>query len=150
MNAPDRKFLNLGTCAAAARILGGVAAAGLLAGCMDPIAGTRIDPASPVAAEVARISRSDQDYPSFREIPPKPNDVPPPHIYEARARALVVARDQLALATAPETWTLNNTETFLAKARRDVGPDLGPPENTDTESFAAASRKRATPPPPRR
>jgi hypothetical protein len=150
MNALDRIFVNVFGRTKAAWILGGLAAASLLAGCaVGRIANTKMDPNSPVAAEAAKIARADSDYPSFREIPPKPTDVAPPRIYGDRARALEVARIALDRNTAPDTWTLSNTEAFAARARAEAGPDLGAPASTDTESFAREARKRATPPPPR-
>jgi hypothetical protein len=149
MNPPDRIFAIAAGRLAAARILGGMAALTLLSGCLsDPIANTRVDPASPIAGEVAKLSTQDKDYPSFYEIPPKPTDVRPPRIYGDRARAIVLAGDQLAAATAPDTWTLSNTADFQAGVRSAAGPDL-PPANADTEAFVREARKRATPPPPR-
>ena len=150
MNALDRIFVNVGGRSKAARLLGGLATAVLLTGCIgDPIASAKVDPSSPIAPEVAKLATQNQDYPSFGEIPTKPTDVRPAKVYGDRARALDVARAQLDQATAPNTWTLNNTTTFASQARTAAGPDLGAPANTDTESFARAARKRATPPPPR-
>jgi len=149
MNARNRKFLNVGDSLLAARFLGVAASAALLAGCVsEPIASTKVDPASPIAKEVAKLASSDKDYPSFNEIPPKPTDLRPPRIYGERAKALEVARNQLDAATAPNTWTLGQTSAFESRAHADAGPDLGAPTNTDTEAFANTIRRRATPPPP--
>ena len=149
MNALDRKTMNVGESRSAARFLGVGAAAALLAGCMgDPIANAKIDPASPIAPEVAKIATADKDFPSFREIPPKPTDLRPVRIYGERARALEATRNNIEAATAPNTWTLQGTGAFASQARADAGPDLGAPANTDTEAFADSVRKRATPPPP--
>lgn len=149
MNALDRKIMNAGDSSRAARILG-VAAMAMLAGCVgDPIASAKVDPASPIAAEVGRVASASTDFPSFNEIPPKPTDLRPPRIYGERANELKVARSQLEAATAPNTWTLKgNTTEFADRARADAGPDLGPPANADTEAFADTVRRRATPPPP--
>ena len=150
MNAPDRIFVKLGGQPPTARLLGGLAAAALLAGCAGyPIASTRVDPKSPIAAEVAKLSTQNTDYPSFNEIPAIPTDVTPPKVLGDRARALDLAGAQLDQATAPGTWTLDNTSGFASRAHAAAGPDLGAPANTDTEAFARAARKRATPPPPR-
>jgi hypothetical protein len=51
--------------------------------------------------------------------------------------------------TAPDTWTLNATDAFVEKARRDAGPQIEPPKPGDAEAFARELRERATPPPPR-
>jgi hypothetical protein len=149
MNASRRIFVNAGVRSAAARLLGGAAIATLLSGC-GHIASTKVDPSSPIAPEVAKLATQDTDYPSFRELPARPTDLRPPRIYGERAAQLEQARDQLAAATAPNTWTLNNSETFAARARSDAGPDLPPATATNSEGFAAEARKRATPPPPRR
>jgi hypothetical protein len=149
MNALDRKFMNAGKSTRAARYLGVASAAALLSACVgDPIASAKVDPKSPIAAEVAKLASADRDYPSFNEIPPAPKDLRPAGVYGQRARELENQRNQLEAATAPNTWTLGNTTGFAAGARRDAGPELGPPTNADTEAFAASVRKRATPPPP--
>jgi hypothetical protein len=154
MNARGCNFVKVGGSLRAARFLGGAAAAALLAamqaGCVGDIASVKADPRSPVAADVARLATADKDYPRFRDIPVKPADAPPPELIADRARALEAERDQLDRATAPNTWTLSNTNAFAAKARTDAGPDLGAPASSDTEGFAATARERATPPPPGR
>ena len=149
MNALDRKMMNAGEGSRAARFLGVAIASVLLAGCLgDQIASAKVDPASPIAAEVAKVATADKDFPNFNEIPPKPTNLRPVRIYGERARALEAARDEVDAATAPETWTLRETGAFESRARADAGPDLGAPANTDTEAFANTIRKRATPPPP--
>ena len=149
MNAVGRILMNVAKRREAARFLGVASTAALLTGCVgDPIASAKVDPASPIAPEVAKLASADKDYPSFSEIPPKPNDLRPPRIYGERAQALEIARNQLDAATAPGTWTLGATGAFESRAQADAGPDLGAPSNADTEAFANAIRKRATPPPP--
>lgn len=148
MNALDRNFMNAGKSKIAARVLGVASAAALAAGCASPIASAKVDPSSPIAAEVAKLASADKDYPSFSEIPAKPTDVRPARVYGERAQAVEAARAELDAATAPNTWTLDATSSFAAKAQADAGPTLGAPANTDTEAFASSVRKRATPPPP--
>lgn len=148
MNAPDRNFMNAAKSSKAAWILGASIACALLSGCAFPIASVKVDANSPIAPEVAKLASADKDYPSFQEIPAKPTDLPPPRIFGERASEVVAARDRLEVATAPNTWTLGNTGNFQARAQADAGPALGPPTNADTEAFAKAVRKRATPPPP--
>jgi hypothetical protein len=150
MNAPRRNFMSLEAGARTARLVGGVAAASLLSACVGHIASTRVDPHSPIAPVAAKLARADKDYPRFSEIPPAPKDVLPVRIFGQRASALETARNQLDTATAPNTWTLNNSETFAAKARREAGPDFSRRTPADTESFARDARRRATPPPPAR
>lgn len=147
MNAPDRKFMNAGDCPKGAWFLGVAVLATLLSGCTGLVASVKVDPNSAIAPEVAKLASADKDYPSFNEIPPKPTDLQSPKVYGARAGELLTARAQLDAATTPNTWTLGNTTSFLARAQADAGPALGPPTNADTEAFAKAIRKRATPPP---
>lgn len=150
MNALDRKFMNTGKglkSMMAARYLGVAATAALLSGCVS-IASAKVDPNSPIAAEVAKVSSQDHDYPTFNEIPPSPTDLRPVQVYGERADKVITARDKLQAATVDNTWTLGNTTAFAARARRDVGPDAAPPTAAETEAFANSVRKRATPPPP--
>jgi len=69
------------------------------------------------------------------------------------------AADQLELAgarleqeTAANTWTLNDTSRFVARARSEAGPDFDAAASSAaaTEAFARELRERATPPPPPR
>jgi len=148
MIALDRKIMNAAKNVKGAWYLGAAVAAALLAGCANPIASVKVDPSSPIAPEVAKLASADKDYPRFSEIPAKPTDLQPPRIYGDRARELVAARDRLEVATAPNTWTLNATTNFQARAQADAGPAYTAPAGSDTEAFANAVRKRATPPPP--
>lgn len=149
MNALDRKFMNAAKSTMAARFFSVAISAALLSGCAAfPVASAKVDPSSPIAPEVAKLASADKDYPSFNEIPAKPADVRPPRVYGDRARDVVAAGARLDAATAPNTWTLGGTAGFAARAQADAGPALGPPTNADTEAFAKAARKRATPPPP--
>jgi len=149
MNAHDRIFMNSVRNRTAAQILAGAFAMAILSGCASgPIASAKVEPKSPVAADVAKQASADKDYPSFNEIPAAPTDVRPARVYGDRAKALEAARADLDRQTAPDTWTLGDSSAFAARARSDAGPDLGPATNTDTEAFAAAVRRRATPPPP--
>jgi hypothetical protein len=148
MNALDRKIMNAAKSSKGAWFLGAAGAAALLTGCATPVASVKVDPNSPIAPEVAKLASADKDYPTFNEIPTKPADLQPPRVYGDRARAVVAARDRLNAATAPNTWTLNATQSFQARAQTDAGPAFTPPASSDTEAFANAVRKRATPPPP--
>jgi hypothetical protein len=148
MNALDRNFMNAGKITVVARLLGVASVAALVCGCASPIASAKVDPSSPVAADVAKLATADRDYPKFSEIPPKPTDVRPARVYGERAQAVTAAGAKLDAATGPGAWTLNATTSFAARARADAGPELGAPANTDTEAFANSVRKRATPPPP--
>lgn len=122
----------------------------LLSGCAgNPFADAKIDPASPVAADVARLSRQDGRFPTFASIPKPPSDIRPLAQYGQDANAVLAAGAALEQATAPGTWTLQGTDDFAERARRDAGPQIAPPTPGDAEAFARALRERATPPPRR-
>jgi hypothetical protein len=148
MNARARLFA-ISVQKPAARFLGGAAACALLGGCVgNPLAEAQVDPRSPVAAEVPNAIRAGPDYPTFAEIPAAPKDLRPKPLYGAQAAELDRTRAQVVRETAPDTWTLSNTEGFAAQARQAAGPEVAPASPADTEAFANALRKRATPPPP--
>jgi hypothetical protein len=149
MNASVRLFVNAHRSPTAARLVACAGLAALLGGCVgNPFKEAKVDPASPVAAEVAKVARANRDYPTFSEIPPKPTDVRPVRMFGQAAKDIEVAGAKLERETAPETWTLSNTEGFAAGARTAAGPELPPAEQRDTEAFANELRARATPPPP--
>lgn len=134
----------------AARPLAVVAACTLLNACVgNPFKDAKVDAASPVAADVTRLTRGDAAFPNFEGIPTPPKDVRPLAQYGRAASDVLAAGAALERATAPETWTLQNTDAFAEKARRDAGPQIAPPEPGEVEAFARALRERATPPPPR-
>lgn len=154
MNASPRLFVmsrleplrtSLLVCACAAAMLGGCAIS-------NPFVTASVDPASPIAAEVAAKARASRDYPTFADIPSVPSDVRPLPAFGRAADELEVAGVELVRETAPGTWTLTGTEAFAGRARDMAGPETTGPESTTaaTEAFAKAQRARATPPPPPR
>jgi len=151
MNAPRPLFPNVRRASRLLLSAGAVGGAGtLLAGCIgNPFVDARVDPASPVAAEVARVAKANTDYPSFSDIPVIPQDLRPVRLYGREAQAVKLAGEKLVRETAPETWTLKNTESFAADAQRDAGPTFEEGPQRDPEAFARELRERATPPPPR-
>lgn len=151
MNAPRPLFPNVRRAARLPLMLGAACGAGaLMSGCVaNPFTDAPVDPASPIAAEVARVAKTNRDYPSFRDIPAVPNDLRPVGLYGREAEAVKLAGAQLIRDTAPETWTLQGSEAFASEARRDAGPEFAPPSAQDSDAFARELRERATPPPPR-
>jgi hypothetical protein len=130
--------------------LGCAATAALLAGCAgNPFAEAKVDANSAVAEDVARMAHESRDFPTFADIPPPPSAQRPLASWGQAADQLEVARANVEAATAPSTWTLTGTERFVARARSQVGPDIGPIESTtpSSEAFAKELRERATPPP---
>jgi hypothetical protein len=149
MNAPPRLFV---TAARRLTTVGvGAAACALTAGCaVNPFFDSKVDPASPLAKDVARVARLQTDWPKFSDIPAMPKDVRQPAQYGADARAVTAEGDQLVQATDAAAWSLADTEAFAAKARAEAGDEAAPTANNRTSSFATEQRKRATPPPPPR
>ena len=127
------------------------AGAGLaLGGCIgNPFVDAKVDPSSPIAPDVARVTRQDGKFPTFASIPKKPTDLRPVVQYGQSARQVLAAGTALVAATEPSTWTWQGTDAFAEKSRRDAGPQLEPPKPGDAEAFARELRERATPPPPR-
>lgn len=152
MNAPLRLFAQPLRMGAPLRLVAGAGLCALLGACAgNPFATAEVDPASPVAAEVARVARLQRDYPTFADIPPVPADQRPPAAWGQAANDLESAAAELERETAPGTWTLEGTEAFAQRARRAAGADDAPPSATAAaEAFARQARERATPPPPPR
>ena len=125
-------------------------ACALLSACSSvPFTESKVDPASHVAADVARITAKPGDFPTFASIPPKPKDLRPVAQYGQDARSVIAAGDALVAATEPSTWTLQGTSAFAEKGLRDAGPEIEPRAPGEAEAFARELRERATPPPPR-
>jgi hypothetical protein len=129
-------------------LIAGAAACALLSACANPFAEAKVDPQSPIAAEVARAAHTNRAYPTFASIPAAPKDVRPPGQYGRAAQAVEQARTDLDARTAPETWSLSGTESFAASAQREAGQEAAPAASGDAAAFADTQRKRATPPPP--
>lgn len=151
MNAPLRLFVRpLGRCSTGA-LIGCVGVAALLTGCANPFATARVDPNSPVAAEIEQMAKQKRPYPTFADIPPVPTDQRPVAQWGGEANQLEMAASRLDRATAPETWTLQGTEQFATRSRSQAGPNIATDTTTPaTEAFARQLRERATPPPPPR
>ena len=151
MNASLRSFsVCLNISSGIGRALAVLAGCAGLCGCVgNPFVNAAVDPSSPVAAEVTRLTRSDAPLPTFASIPKAPTDLRPVAAYGREAQALELAAAQLIRETEPETWTLQGTTAFADTARRDVGPELPPITPGDADAFARELRARATPPPPR-
>jgi hypothetical protein len=89
-----------------------------------PIVSQAVDPTSPAAPEVLRAAEAARvaEYPSWQDIPAYPRDVRSPAAWNASARAVMAAGDDI------ERWRKAN-----------------PQELTDTEAFARAQRRAGRP-----
>jgi hypothetical protein len=149
MHSRSSLFVNVRPRRQAARLVAGAAACTLLCGCVgNPFEDAKVDPRSPIAAEVAKSVHADAAYPTFKSIPPIPKDVRPHRQYGQQAAQIEKDAGTLRAETADSTWTLTDSEAFAAKAREDAGPLPAPIEPGGTEAFARDQKARATPPPP--
>jgi hypothetical protein len=148
MDVRSSLFVNVRQHRLAAKLMACAGACALTAGCIgNPFADAKVDPRSPIAAEVATSVRPNAPYPTFRSIPPTPKDVRPHKQYGVQAAQVEASAAAVEKATADNTWTLSGTDAFATEARQDAGPELAPPEPGDTEAFAKSQKARATPPP---
>jgi hypothetical protein len=100
---------------------------------------------------VAEAAKTPGPWPTFADIPEVPGDVRDP----AGWRAAVADQNALGAETlrggAEDTWSLTATEAFRARAQAEVdsvkvhAPTAA--EIAESEAYARALRKRATPPP---
>jgi hypothetical protein len=140
--------LKIVTMRAAAALL----VAGLLAGCasIDPVTAS-VDPDSPSAQRIEALIRENREYPTWRDFPAEPTNLPSPADYAARVAALQAAETELAGEVAALVWTLEDTDGFLAETRTLVNPAMARPvtaaDVADTEAFLRRARELATPPP---
>ena len=114
----------------------------------DPFESAKVDPKSPIAGEVAKTAALAGAYPTFNAIPDVPKDIRPMPQFGQAARQTEMAVADIERATAPDTWTLKETDRFAGGALAAAGPDLPPVDPAASDAFAQELRKRATPPPP--
>ena len=150
MNGDARTFWRTTRLALLASAAGGLTACASLPE-LEPGATAQIDPRSPAAAEVTEALKTPGPWPTFAGIPQIPTDVRT----SAQWRAAIEDQEAEGLYTtrmaAADSWSLTATEAFEADARAEANP-LGLQAPTDaemaeSEAFARALRKRATPPP---
>ena len=127
---------------------------GLAAGaaaCANPFVTAQVDPASPIAAQVAAAAKSREPRIKLVQIPAVPKDIPTDAQIRARVASQTAAGEALTKAVAPGTWELKDTQPYADKAYRDVKPPaFEAPTDADraaTEAFAKAARGRASAPP---
>lgn len=111
-----------------------------------------IDPTSPAAPQMQALLDKPAEMPRFVDIPPLPTDVRKPDAFADARSALERQGEELARATAPNTWSLEGTEGFAARAQAESsdGPAPGEQNQRETDAFARELQRRATPPPLKR
>lgn len=118
---------------------------------LEPGASAKVDPKSPAATEVAKAMQEPGPWPTFAGIPAVPDDVRSSAAWREAVQDQEAQGVDTARMAAPDTWSLTATEAFEALARAEANPlGLTPPtaaEMAESEAFAQALRKRATPPP---
>ena len=140
-----------------ARLIVGAGLCGLLGACMSmpgvsALTPGGVDPHSSVAAEVAAAIQAPGPYPKFSQIPEMPNDVRPDAEWRKDVIGVWSSKRQLDAEAKALKFTLTNTEGWAVAERGKINPaDAAPAPldaTLDAETFAAAERARATPPPP--
>ena len=147
MNAPHRLFV---IARPSGRIVGTLAVLALAGCASNPLATAPVNPASPVAAEVARIGQTPGEFPTFEKIPAFPKDQRPLTAWAPAAAKIARMGLDVQQQTADNTWTLTASEAYAARALRqlDSAPAAAESSTAVSEAYAKAQRKRATPPPP--
>ena len=116
-----------------------------------PFADVPVNPTSPAKAEIEAVLAKPGGYPTFASIPAPPADLPTPEALKAQVEDQTAEGQYVVNSTAPETWDLDASDAFAARAMADA--DVGgirPPtdaEIAESEAFAAAARARAKAPP---
>ncbi|HEX6865798.1 MAG TPA: hypothetical protein VF122_01060 [Caulobacteraceae bacterium] len=118
---------------------------------VEPYADAPVDPNSSAAAAIQAQASQPATFPTFEGIPETPTDLRTAEGW--RMAVSEVEGDGVGLlnATAPSTWSLNDTEGFAARMQSLIDfdpadvPSAG--QAAETEAWAARMRARATPPP---
>jgi len=96
-------------------------------------------------------SAAPEPYPTFVEIPSVQGDVRSPAEWRRDIGAVRAAGVNLAFETAPNTFTLNDTEAFAASKRAQASKGGAAPNEVtgcaQADAFANAARGRALTPP---
>lgn len=150
--SPARPYLSA-ACAAAAAIA--------CAGCADLVRASRLEPAgvnveSPAAGVVLAAESRTTPYPSFRDVPARPADLPPPGRYAKAVGALNAERSDFRAWEGANPLALSDTPGFANAARSGVqaqSPAVPPADqvqaSTDWARRARDAAKAPVAPPPK-
>jgi hypothetical protein len=137
------------------RLLLSAAGAMTLAACVsvpnEPYANAAVDQDSAASSQIAAQAARNAPFPTFGSIPQAPGDVRSVEGWNIAVQGTEAERAQLLADTAPGTFSLANTEGFIAAMRGEIAYDPAdvPPADQAAKSaaWAKAMRERATPPP---
>lgn len=138
-----------------ARLLFSAAGAMTLAACVsipnEPYANAAVDQDSSASAQIAAQAAQNAPFPTFGSIPQAPGDVRSVEGWNIAVQGTEAERARLLAETAPGTFSLTNTEGFIAAMRGELAYDPADVPPADQAAISAAwankMRDRATPPP---
>jgi hypothetical protein len=117
----------------------------------EPYANAAVDGNSSAARQVSAAAAQDAPYPTFADIPQAPGDVRSVEGWNIAVQGTEAERARLLAETAPGTFSLTNTEGFIAAMRGELAYDPADVPPADQAAISAAwankMRDRATPPP---
>jgi hypothetical protein len=149
MNADARTFCETFRLALLLGVAGGLTACASLP--LEPGSNVAVDPRSPAAAEVTEALKTPGPWPTFAGIPQISEDVRNSASWRAAIEDQEADGVYTSRMAAEGAWSLTATEAFEAEARAEANAlGLHAPtdaEMAESEAYARALRKRATPPP---
>ena len=106
-------------------------------------------PAPGLAPDIVAAAQHPRGFPSFCSIPAIPGDVRDAGAWKTAVVDTRLSGARLQRQTDASTWTLEQTESFAAEARREAAPPppMTSPSDADAEAFTQQLKARATPPP---
>ena len=96
---------------------------------VNPFATAPVDPASPIAPDVARLAKTNRAFPKFSDIPPMPTDTRPARAWGRAADATTAARDKLQkIRQAFQNWVWTDPDRTdrLARVYNDRFNNIAP------------------------
>lgn len=130
----------------------GLATLTALMGACAPSFAPRTDPKSPIAPSVQTLVDANRHYPSWKNFPTAPADLPEAGQVASSVRTLERQGGALGGEVSRIDWTLKDAETLAAETRAQVEavPVSADSARTQAEidAFAQSLRDRAKAPPP--
>jgi hypothetical protein len=117
----------------------------------EPYANAAVDGNSSAARQVSAAAAQDAPYPTFADIPQAPGDVRSVEGWNIAVNGTQAERAQLLAETALSTFSLSDTQGFVAAQRAAIAydpadvPSAG--QAAESAAWARKMRERATPPP---